>query len=355
MTGRIVIFGATGYTGTLTARALVAQGVRPVLAGNDGEALHRLAEELGGLETVWAAADEPRTVRALVERDDVLITTVGPYIQHGRAALDAAVDAGAHYLDCAGEPPFVREVFESYGPKARSALLPAFGYDYVPGNLAAALALDRVGDDGFRVDVGYFVGGGEVLRGLSVGTLESAAGVASAPMYTFRGRIHDERRPRVRDFQVAGRSRTGLSIGASEHFALPTSYPALYEVNVYLGWFGRATRAAAILPRSRAAAFGARVGLRAMARLARRRERKGKGTLTSRIVAVAYDAEGSLLTDVHLSGGDPYEFTAGVLSWGACQAAQGMVESGALGPVNAFGISDLEVGCAMAGISRVTG
>ena len=353
MAGRIVIFGATGYTGTLTARALVAQGGRPVLAGRDGEALGRLADELGGLETALADVSEPRTVRALVERDDVLITTVGPFLEHGHAALDAAVDAGAHYLDCAGEPPFIREVFESYGPKARSALLPAFGYDYVPGNLAAALALDRVGDDGFRVDIGYFVGGGDMLRGVSVGTLESVAGVATAPMYTFRGRIHDERRPRVRDFEVAGRSRMGLTIGASEHFALPASYPALYEVNVYFGWFGRATRMAAILPRGRVAALGARLGLGAMARLARRRE--GKSTLTSRIVAVAYDAEGALLTDVHLSGGDPYEFTAGALSWAACQAAHGMVESGALGPVKAFGLSELEAGCATAGISRVTG
>ncbi len=354
MAGRIVVFGATGYTGGLTARALVARGGRPVLAGRDGAALTALAAELGGLETAWADADEPASVRGLVERDDVLISTVGPFARHGHAALDAAVDAGAHYLDSAGEAPFIREVYESYGPKARSALIPAFGYDYVPGNLAAALALDRVGEDGFRVDVGYFVGGGELVRGLSSGTLLSAAAVATAPMYTFRGRIHDELRPRVREFQVAGRSRMALSIGGSEQFALPASYPALYEVNVYLGWFGRATRLVARLPRGRGAAFGARLSLGAFARFVRRR-RSGKSTLTSRIVAVAYDAEGRLLTDVHLSGGDPYDFTAGVLSWAACQAARGMVESGALGPVAAFGISELEAGCAMAGIARVTG
>lgn len=354
MTGRIVVFGATGYTGGLTARALVAHGARPVLAGRNAEALERLAGELGGLETAVADAEEPRTVRALVERDDVLVTTVGPYLRHGHAALDAAVDAGAHYLDCAGEHPFVREVFESRGPKARSALIPAIGYDYVPGNLAAALALDRVGDDGFRVDIGYFVGGGELLRGLSPGTLDSIAGVAAMPMYTFSGRVHEERRMRVRDFQVAGRSRTALSVGASEHFALPPAYPALYEVNVYLGWFGRATRMVAMLPRGRMGRLGARAVLGPMAGLARRR-RGGKSTLTSRIVAVAYDTEGTLLTDVHLSGGDPYEFTAGILSWGACQAMHGMVESGALGPVGAFGLSELEVGCAMAGIARVTG
>jgi len=351
MAGRIVVFGATGYTGTLAARALVAKGARPVLAGRDMAALSALAEELGGLETARADVEEPRSVRALVERDDVLVTTVGPFLKYGHAALDAAVDAGAHYIDCTGEPSFVREVFESYGPKARSALITAFGYDYVPGNLAGALALDRVGDDGFRVDIGYFVGGGDLWRGLTAGSLKSVAGAATTQMFTFRGRIHDERRPRVRDFEVGGRSRIGLSIGASEHFALPASYPAVYEVNVYLGWFGRATRLAAS---GRAGAIGAKVGLGALARLAGRR-RSAKSTLTSRIVAVAYDADGALLTDVHLSGGDPYEFTANALSWAACQAADGMVEMGALGPVAAFGLSELEAGCAMAGIARVTG
>jgi hypothetical protein len=109
-----------------------------------------------------------------------------------------------------------------------------------------------------------------------------------------------------------------------------------------------------MLPRGRIGRLGARAVLGPMAGLARRR-RGGKSTLTSRIVAVAYDTEGTLLTDVHLSGGDPYEFTAGILSWGACQAVRGIVESGALGPVGAFGLSELEVGCAMAGIARVTG
>ncbi len=353
MTGRIIVLGATGYTGRLTARDLVAHGARPVLAGRNTETLGVLAEELGGLETAWADVTDPRSVRALVERDDVLVTTVGPYLEYGRAALEAAVDAGAHYLDCTGEQPFIREVFEKYGDQAWSALIPAFGYDYVPGNLAGALALDRVGEEGFRVDIGYFVGGGDIVRGLSAGTFESVAGMAGAPMYTFRGRIMDERRARVRDFAVGGRSRAGMSIGASEHFALPAAYPAVYEVNVYLGWFGRATRVAALMPRGRMATSGVRLGARAMANLARRRG--SKSTLTSRIVAVAYDADGALLTEVHLSGGDPYEFTAGALSWGARQAANGMANSGALGPVCAFGLSELEAGCAMAGIARVTG
>src|SRR3954449_295873 len=127
---RTVLFGATGYTGRLVAEAMVERGLRPVLAARGREALDALAAGLGGLETLVADVSEPASVRALVERGDVLVTTVGPFQRFGRAAIDAAVDAGAHYLDSTGEGPFIREVFEVYGPRALAAgigALTAFG------------------------------------------------------------------------------------------------------------------------------------------------------------------------------------------------------------------------------------
>ena len=87
MAGRIVLFGATGYTGDLTARALVDRGARPVLAARNEARVRALAEELGGLE--WAVADvaRPDSVRALVERGDVLVSTVGPFARWGEPAV----------------------------------------------------------------------------------------------------------------------------------------------------------------------------------------------------------------------------------------------------------------------------
>ncbi|MQA97860.1 MAG: NAD(P)H-binding protein, partial [Streptosporangiales bacterium] len=148
MSRRIVLFGATGYTGRLTAHALAAQGAQPVLAGRNADRLAELAGRLGLDSTAVADVDRPETVRDLVEPGDVLISTVGPFLRWGAPALEAAVEAGAVYLDSTGEPPFVREVFETYGPRAErtgATLLTAFGYDYVPGNLAGALALRRAG------------------------------------------------------------------------------------------------------------------------------------------------------------------------------------------------------------------
>ena len=165
---KIVLYGATGYTGGLTARAMVASGSRPVLAGRHQGRLTALAEQLSRagdgikLETAVAGSEEPGPLRELIGAGDVLVSTAGPFLKVGRAVVEAAVDAGAVYLDSTGEPPFIRQVFEEFGPRAEhtgAVLLTAFGYDYVPGNLAGALALQVAGPAATRVRVGYFVRG----------------------------------------------------------------------------------------------------------------------------------------------------------------------------------------------------
>ena len=164
MPGRIVLFGATGYTGRLVAEAMVERGLKPVLAARSAERLRELAGELGGgLETATADVADPPSVTALVEAGDVLVSTVGPFVRWGAPAAAAASEVGAHYIDSTGEPPFIREVFERYGAAAEQSgcgMLTAFGYDWVPGNLAGALALSRAGEAATRVDTGYFLSGG---------------------------------------------------------------------------------------------------------------------------------------------------------------------------------------------------
>ncbi len=103
MPGRIVLFGATGYTGTLTAEELSARGIPAVLAGRDRGRLAALATRLGGdLEVATADVGEPASVAELVGPGDVLISTVGPFAKWGDAAVEAAVARGAHYLELDG-------------------------------------------------------------------------------------------------------------------------------------------------------------------------------------------------------------------------------------------------------------
>jgi short subunit dehydrogenase-like uncharacterized protein len=379
MPGRIVLYGATGYTGALTAHAMVASGARPVLAGRDQGRLDALAARLSQAgdgtvpETAVAAADGPGPLRDLLGAGDVLVSTAGPFMKVGRPVVAAAVDAGAVYLDSTGESPFIRQVFEESGPRAErsgAVLLTAFGYDYVPGNLAGALALAAAGPAATRVQVGYFVRG-NVGRGTSAGTRASAAGVLLEPGYAFRGgRIVSERTAaHVTSFKIDGQKREAFSIGSSEHFALPRLRRAaeadgaaglapLTDVEVYLGWFGGATRivqAASALATPLGRLAGVRRVLDGQAsRIQRSRAQPSTAkTIRSDVVAMASDAGGRTLAAVHLTGGDPYSFTAAVLAWAAGRAAaQGVRPAGALGPVEAFGLDSLQSACADAGFSR---
>jgi len=75
---------------------------------------------------------------------------------------------------------------------------------------------------------------------------------------------------------------------------------------------------------------------------------------TSHIVGIVYDANGKQLSEVHVAGVNGYDFTGRILAWGAARAAEGGLHgAGALGPAEAFGLDELEQGCAEAGIARV--
>ncbi len=370
---RIVLFGATGFTGQIVARALYDRSLRPVLAGRNRDALEALAAEL---DTEFALADsgDPRSVAALVESGDVLVSTVGPFVKHGAAAVQAAATTGAHYLDSTGEGPFIREVFEEYGPVAArsgAGLLTAFGYDYVPGNLACALALREAGDRSVRVDCGYFLtgaGGGREIRtrfGLpSAGTVGTLLGMMTAPGYAYRAtRLVTERTARtVKTFQVDGGGLSGVSIGAVEQFALPRSFPQLREVNVYLGWFDpfsrflQASSFALDGPRRRRTATAAveRVAPRLLAGRPAGPSQHTRDSMRALIIATAFDAEGRELHRVVLRGPEPYVLTGDLLAWGAVRAAGGDLRgAGALGPVQAFGLDELTAACAAAGLKEV--
>jgi short subunit dehydrogenase-like uncharacterized protein len=359
MDGRIVVFGATGYTGRLVAERLMAAGARPVLAARNPD---RLPESLAGLETVRADAMRQNTVFGLVDSpDDVLVSTVGPFAKWGGPAVRAAVAAGCTYLDSTGEPAFIRQVFSEFGgPAARSGarLLTAMGYDYVPGALAGALALSEAGEDAVRVDVGYYALGG-MINSLSAGTKQSLVGVTLADGHAFRdGRVQTARAAeRVRSFSVAGRPRVAISVGGAEHFSLPAAYPALREVNVYLGWFGplaKPLQAGSLVGSFVTRLPGARPVMQAVGeRVAGLVPDPDPGTTPggrSWIAAEAFSPAGERLSEVHLTGVDGYEFTAAFMAWAAQQRVEG---AGALGPVEAFGLERLEAGCRAAGLERV--
>jgi len=361
--GRVVVFGATGYTGRRTARALVDRGLRPVLAGRDVERLEDLADALGGgLETARADSGDQASIRALIGPDDVLISTVGPFLRRGRPAVDAVMDAGATYLDSSGEPPFVRAVFERAAPLAERAgatLIPAFGFDYVPGNLAGALALH--GTEATRVDVGYFASG-DVLRGASRGTRASAVGMLLESTFAFRdGEILGDATAKPVELDVEGRRRSALPLGGSEHFGLPRAHPALREVNVGLGTLtggagggAFAANAGALLGR----VPGARALMGALSDLLAGRPddpELDRPVLSAHVVAVATDSADRTVGEAAVRVDDVYGFTAHALAWAAERCLSTELTAGALAPVEAFGLPEIARGCRESGVTVTAG
>lgn len=366
---RIVLFGATGYTGRLTLAALLRRGLRPVLAGRSAAKLDGLAKQAEpDLEVSAADVSDPESVRDLVEQGDVLVSTVGPFTRWGGPAVEAALEKRASYLDSNGEPAFTRRVFERHGPEAARAgigLLTAFGWENVAGNLAGALALRQAGEAAVRVDTGYFYTGTTRFSG---GTRASFAAAMALPSFAYRGGAIRTVRgaDRYRTMPVYGKQMPGIGLGASEHFSLPQVFPQLREVNAYLGWFGGLSpRFARPLHATSRLGFAvlALPGMRVLVQAATRHlvkgstggptrdERAGAGVY---VVGIAYDAKGNQLAEAHLGGIEGYELTGALLAWAAEQAAAGGLKGrGALGPVDAFGIDELEAGCREAGLARV--
>lgn len=360
---RIVLFGATGYTGELTARELVSRGAKPVLAARSREKVEGLAAELGGLDSAVADVSDPASVADLVERGDVLVTTVGPFSRFGSAAVEAAIGAGAHYVDSTGEAPFIRKVFEQWGPRAESSgsiLLTAFGYDWVPGNYAASKVMQDA-PDATQLDIGYFTkdSSRRMKDIVSGGTAASVVDVLLSEGFAYRGgRIVSERTgTRRHEIKAGGKAMTGISAATSEAYSLPRLYPQLEDVNVWIGVLGPASGFVSRI--ATPLGWATKVpGLKAgLARTALRLGSSGGPSEAARAkssslwTAEASNRAGDLIAKVDLAGPNGYTLTGRLIAEAAIRLAGGAGSgAGALGPAEAFGPEGLDELCRATGI-----
>ncbi|MEV2216715.1 saccharopine dehydrogenase NADP-binding domain-containing protein [Streptomyces sp. NPDC050997] len=175
----IVLFGATGFVGTLTAEYLAAhapEGLRWAVAGRGEAKLRELCERLpGGAEIGVLRADvsDPASLRALAEQARVVATTVGPYVTYGEDLVAACADTGADYLDLTGEPEFVDLTYVRHDARARETgarLVHACGFDSVPHDLGVYFTVRQL-PEGVPLTVDGFV---SVDAAFSGGTFASA-------------------------------------------------------------------------------------------------------------------------------------------------------------------------------------
>jgi short subunit dehydrogenase-like uncharacterized protein len=149
----IALLGATGYTGRLVAEELARRGRRYRLGARSRDRLSAVprAEQA---EAIVVDVHDPARLDAFLRGAAVLINTVGPFTSLGLPVVEAAVRNGVAYVDSTGEPGFMAEVYRRFGD-APVPLVPACGFDYIPGDLAAAVAARDLGGAVTEIGVHY--------------------------------------------------------------------------------------------------------------------------------------------------------------------------------------------------------
>ena len=179
----LVLFGATGFVGRLTAAYLARaapSGTRIALGGRSLQRLEAVRKELPEAARDWplvvADTSDAGSVRELAASTRAVATTVGPYARYGLPLVEACASAGTHYADLTGEVPFVRASADRAHATARETgarITHACGFDSVPSDLATLLTAQAAG--GTLTDTTMVVT--RMSGGISGGTIDSLRGM----------------------------------------------------------------------------------------------------------------------------------------------------------------------------------
>ncbi|MDT5129994.1 MAG: hypothetical protein QOI28_2169 [Mycobacterium sp.] len=184
----VVLYGATGFVGKLTAEYLAKAGgtARIGLAGRSTERLLKVRESLGEAARGWpliaADAASPSSLNDMAARAHVVVTTVGPYTKYGLPLVAACAAAGTDYADLTGETMFIRESIDTYHEQAVDSgarIVHSCGFDSIPSDLTVYALYKRVLEDsaGELGETNFVVRG--FAGGLSGGTVASMMEVMS--------------------------------------------------------------------------------------------------------------------------------------------------------------------------------
>ena len=222
----VVILGATGFTGELTAAYLAEHapaGLRWALAGRNRGKLEsvraRLAKidpALTELPLLEADSSDDDSLRAMAESTRVVVTTVGPYLQFGEPLVAACAAAGTDYVDLTGEPEFVDRMYLEHNDRAVASgarIVHACGFDSIPHDIGAYYTVQQLGPD-HPIKLRGVVRAGAMASG---GTFHSAMGAISRAKQMRQAMVarrKKEGRPEGRKSRaVAGKPHRDKSLG----------------------------------------------------------------------------------------------------------------------------------------------
>jgi short subunit dehydrogenase-like uncharacterized protein len=147
----IVVWGASGFTGRLTAEVLIEQygasnGLRWAMAGRNREKLEKVRSELtrkagrdaSSIPILVGDSDDATFLDELTRRSSVVCTTVGPYAKYGSKLVEACAKNGTSYCDLTGEVHWMQRMIEAHQEAAvESGARIVFncGFDCIPSDL----------------------------------------------------------------------------------------------------------------------------------------------------------------------------------------------------------------------------
>jgi short subunit dehydrogenase-like uncharacterized protein len=355
----VVLLGATGFTGRLTAehlaRRLSSTTTRWAIAGRNEDKLRAVADGLPGEAPAIEVVDvgDLEGLTGLAGRTKALATTVGPFAERGLRVVEACVRAGTEYADITGEPGFVAEVRDRFDAPAREAgirLVSCCGFDSVPHDLGVAFTVAELPDDAPLTVRGYV----EADARFSGGTARTAVG-AIASRQLPSNRIDGEREVRSLPLRI---HRIDDAVGIDGYgVPLPTVDPAIvlrsaavldgYGSRFRYGHYARVRTLPAVVGGvAGVAAFGALASLPpTRALLEKVLPASGEGPSAERrarssFAVTFHGVGGGRQVVTRVSGGDPgYDETAKMLGEAALALAQDGpgTSTGAVTPAQGLG------------------
>jgi short subunit dehydrogenase-like uncharacterized protein len=154
----ILVYGATGFVGELTAEYLARsapQDVRIGLGGRSRSKLEQVRSSLGARAADWplvvADSSDAVAIEELAGETRVVVTTVGPYAKYGMPLVEACARAGTDYADLTGEVLFIRDTIDRFHDVAKASgarIVHGCGFDSIPGDLGVLLLHEAAGELG---------------------------------------------------------------------------------------------------------------------------------------------------------------------------------------------------------------
>jgi short subunit dehydrogenase-like uncharacterized protein len=154
----VVVYGATGFVGKLTAEYLARaapEGAKVALGGRSQAKLEQLRAELGGRAADWplvvADSADQGAVAELAASTKVVATTVGPYAKYGFPLVEACAASGTHYADLTGEVLFMRKTIDAVDAPAKGSgarIVHTCGFDSIPSDLGVFLLAEHAREHG---------------------------------------------------------------------------------------------------------------------------------------------------------------------------------------------------------------